>query len=594
MICGISIMSILTLDNLDDPLLDAGTGQFVGLNSRVRPALIPDNELSKNNDGRIGETGMVETRYPAKCIQGHNITPASAQGIGMFDTPTKEVLIAGINKKLYSAGSLYGTTWTDLSHTLYGDVTFAQLDNKLFFVDGYYYYYWDGSTFTEVTTFDGSTTLLPHFEDIISHGNRILLSRVNDTAYNDDEIYASDLLDGTAIDSTYSIRVGAGDGDPIVKILSWFKDFVAVLKEKSVYVVNTSSLIGTAGGGATDPVNWVIEKVTDSMGCVAPKTVVNVGNDIWFLSREGLTSLRRVKESQQRQISAIVLNTPVNDVFEDVNWDDADTASAAYYNNRFYISLPISPSKVPNATLVYDTRTQKWSGKYTGTAWKPYAFVNSSFKNNRHLVFQDSTGNVYWEKQTPVHESQDQLPSVVTDSGSLVVGESYLIYNYQSGDNFTTVGASSNATGIEFVATGTNPTWVNNSYLAKYTYEDIDLDSYTKAFDFGYPVNYKDGFNLEVDFYRSQGTVSIYLIPDDDEANIVTIATGVSTGDDPTLPQTSPFTLNGDTDKRVVYEIPVDLPPFKELKVRILGANASIKTRRVQITGFLNTMDIMK
>jgi len=52
-------------------------------------------------------------------------------------------------------------------------------------------------------------------------------------------------------------------------------------------------------------------------------------------------------------------------------------------------------------------------------------------------------------------------------SGALVVGVSYQIAVYNAGDDFTNVGAASNATGVKFVATGTTPTtWSNSSELA--------------------------------------------------------------------------------------------------------------------------------
>jgi hypothetical protein len=51
-------------------------------------------------------------------------------------------------------------------------------------------------------------------------------------------------------------------------------------------------------------------------------------------------------------------------------------------------------------------------------------------------------------------------------SGTLTVGETYRIDTYVSGDDFTNVGASSNASGVEFEATGTTPTtWTNESSL---------------------------------------------------------------------------------------------------------------------------------
>jgi len=52
-------------------------------------------------------------------------------------------------------------------------------------------------------------------------------------------------------------------------------------------------------------------------------------------------------------------------------------------------------------------------------------------------------------------------------AGALVVGVTYEITNYQSGDDFTNIGAPLNETGIKFVATGTSPNvWTNNSELS--------------------------------------------------------------------------------------------------------------------------------
>lgn len=49
---------------------------------------------------------------------------------------------------------------------------------------------------------------------------------------------------------------------------------------------------------------------------------------------------------------------------------------------------------------------------------------------------------------------------------SLVIGRSYEITTYNSNDDFTNVGAPSNATGVKFVATGTTPTiWTNVSVI---------------------------------------------------------------------------------------------------------------------------------
>lgn len=55
-------------------------------------------------------------------------------------------------------------------------------------------------------------------------------------------------------------------------------------------------------------------------------------------------------------------------------------------------------------------------------------------------------------------------------AGSFIIGRRYKILTYVSGDDFANVGASSNATGVTFTATGTTPTnWTNSSELQEVT-----------------------------------------------------------------------------------------------------------------------------
>ena len=68
-----------------------------------------------------------------------------------------------------------------------------------------------------------------------------------------------------------------------------------------------------------------------------------------------------------------------------------------------------------------------------------------------------------------------QKPTTLT-GGTLVIGQQYYIKTFQSGDTFTNVGASSNATDVSFIATGTNPTtWTNGSSLVTRSNELISL-----------------------------------------------------------------------------------------------------------------------
>jgi len=53
-----------------------------------------------------------------------------------------------------------------------------------------------------------------------------------------------------------------------------------------------------------------------------------------------------------------------------------------------------------------------------------------------------------------------------TDNGNIVPGVTYTISNYQIGNDFTNVGAPSNANGVSFIATGTTATnWAGTTEL---------------------------------------------------------------------------------------------------------------------------------
>ena len=54
------------------------------------------------------------------------------------------------------------------------------------------------------------------------------------------------------------------------------------------------------------------------------------------------------------------------------------------------------------------------------------------------------------------------IPAETQTTGTLVIGTVYRITTFAAGDDFTNVGATSNATGVQFVATGTTPTTYSN------------------------------------------------------------------------------------------------------------------------------------
>ncbi len=90
-------------------------------------------------------------------------------------------------------------------------------------------------------------------------------------------------------------------------------------------------------------------------------------------------------------------------------------------------------------------------------------FIGLDFTGN-NLTFMN--GTTMWKSTGNSNSTQS--------SGTLTIGQEYLIKTYHSPDDFTNVGASSNANGILFTATGTTPSvWSSSTVIYTRPYTPI-------------------------------------------------------------------------------------------------------------------------
>ena len=219
---------------------------------------------------------------------------------------------------------------------------------------------------------------------LTSHTNRLFCTSA-DTAIPSDTLYVSDILDGESWDIIgNAIRVGDGTGDPITAIASWYSYNLLVFKERSVWVVEANPAVAVA--------DWPIKLINNRVGCVAHKSVQQVGSDVFFLSSDGVRSLSTIESGAQTDVST-PLSAPINDQFKH-NTDGFQSKScSAFYDKRYLISICSDGLEVPNRTYVYNTEQKSWSGFWTG--WQPNDFAVTSFSGKTRLQFGDQTGKIY-------------------------------------------------------------------------------------------------------------------------------------------------------------------------------------------------------
>lgn len=97
----------------------------------------------------------------------------------------------------------------------------------------------------------------------------------------------------------------------------------------------------------------------------------------------------------QWQLSAPI-SLPVQQYINRINWNAQSGIVAKSYKELVFFAVPLDSSSTNNATLVYNTRLQRWLGCWLG--WTPTAFCKSRFGSIENLLISDTAGYVnYWK-----------------------------------------------------------------------------------------------------------------------------------------------------------------------------------------------------
>jgi len=246
---------------------------------------------------------------------------------------------------------------------------------------------------------------------LVSANNRLFATSA-DTAIPSDQIYVSDILDGESWDLIgNSIRVGGGDGDPIVALMPWYGYNMLVFKELSIWVVEADP--------SQEVSDWTIKLINNRTGCVAARTVQQVGPDVLFLSRDGVRSIKTIESGAQTDVS-LPLSSPINDLIGRINQSKIGTCCAIYWRNRYLLSVPIDSSDTPDRVFCYHLLAQAWTGDWTG--WEPRDWVITAFGGKLRMNFGGQNGVFYtWDDYTA---EDSTTAETYTDGGTAY--ESYI------------------------------------------------------------------------------------------------------------------------------------------------------------------------
>ena len=209
----------------------------------------------------------------------------------------------------------------------------------------------------------------PNCSTLMYYGNRLIaigayhaeqVSNIN-TLRNYDTISVSNYLDYTEWDVADAFTINNGSNDHLVGVAPWTLNEFLVFMRNSIYYISVGNDRYTSGA-ALSSTSYVKTLATD-IGCIAKKSVVQAGGGVFFLSDNGVYFLQpqpASAESMKLLTMSDPMSAPIDNVIQRINRNYASNAVATYWNNRYYLAVPLDDSTVNNTVLVFNFILKQW------------------------------------------------------------------------------------------------------------------------------------------------------------------------------------------------------------------------------------------
>ena len=364
-----------------------GDEGFIGLNSRDNPVNLGKNFVSKAQNIRM-DRGVATVRKGAERLTAGALVGQTIYGTCAFTTTTgSELIVLVVADGLYTYNP--DTEAISIKVNFPAGQTITGTDEvELYQAQGIGYVYilrgegksvlrWDGNT-TIVVPGAGTHHNYPNSRHAIYYGNRHIVQTDRNT------IQVSHYLEDNHWSALDVFTINDGSNDSIVAITPWtLNEFVIFMRNSIFYAA-----AGVGANALNDPAtedNSYIKSLASDIGCVAKGSIVQAGGGILFLSDNGVYILNpagagngagNTPEGMRLLTIAEPLSAPISDVIARINFNAVEKAVATYWENRYYLAVPLDDSEANNAVLVYNFINKAWESVDTYP-------VNASIENDK-------------------------------------------------------------------------------------------------------------------------------------------------------------------------------------------------------------------
>jgi hypothetical protein len=246
---------------------------------------------------------------------------------------------------------------------------------------------WSGATAGAATanwTNTSGSIAIPNGKYSTQAGNQFYIAGV---ASNPSRVYISALNDPTCFDAAMITGAATIDLDPndgqVITAIGRVGPYVIVFKPRKTYVI-------------TDPATQTIRRLSDSIGCIANRSISSGVAGTYFLSEGRGVYVTNGSTINPISDKILPLLTPVG--------VQAQNAAGFYYSGHFYLSIASTGAAPNDLTLDYDEILQSW--------WK------HSFGSNEFVAWHPAViPGLYSAKSTAAIVDQCFVPGVTQDNG---------------------------------------------------------------------------------------------------------------------------------------------------------------------------------
>lgn len=179
------------------------------------------------------------------------------------------------------------------------------------------------------------------------------------------------------------IEIEPDAGDDITGIAAW-TDRIIVFKERSIWEVKLT----TEKAGNFFLTVPEAKLITASHGAIAPRSIIPVENDIFFLSRKGIYTLGYESGFAFDVLRTNEISVRIRPFFESLTVSQKKNAVATYWDNKYVITFPGL-----DKAMVFDRERLAWLGPWTFDGNVFEVFYDAD-ENERLLIGDDDSVNV--------------------------------------------------------------------------------------------------------------------------------------------------------------------------------------------------------